>query len=178
MALPLSLACRVSYHLGCMFFFLLCVLREFAPLVSLAMDTQKHRQGKQDEKRCGAVCVMFLSGEELTMTPHTFLQASPLASRVASGPAGDTDRPCNGHKTIWVPAVPVLGVLACKPRNKQRMPFKGACVSLGHVSIIWTDVGLGTCFCKSLAITQLSHMKLPSLAWVLSAKMAALHGWT
>lgn len=35
---------------------------------------------------------MFLSGEELTMTPHTFLQASLLASRVASGPAGDTDR--------------------------------------------------------------------------------------
>lgn len=44
------------------------------------------------------------------------------------------ERSHNGHKIIWVPAVPVLGVLACKPRNKQRMPFKwdlcvpGTCV--------------------------------------------------
>lgn len=134
MALPISLACHVSYHLGCMFFFLLCVLREFAPLIFLAMDTQKHRLGKQDGKRCGAICVMFLSGEELTMTPHAFLQALPFASRVASEPAGDTGRSHSGYKIIWVPAVPVLGVLACKPRNKQRMPFKwdlcvpGTCV--------------------------------------------------
>lgn len=145
MALPILLACHVSYHLGCMFFFLLCVLREFAPLIFLAMDTQKHRQGKQDGKRCGAVCVMFLSGEELTMIPHTFLQsqsfgfksgqqASSFASRVVSGPAGDTDKRDHTMDTrSSVPAVPVLGVLACKPRNKQRMPFKGTCVSLGCV---------------------------------------------
>lgn len=30
--LPVSLTCYVSYHLGCMLLFLLCVLREFAPL--------------------------------------------------------------------------------------------------------------------------------------------------
>lgn len=49
-----------------MCFFLLHVLRELTPLIFLASDTQEYRQGKQDGKRRGAACVMFLSGEELT----------------------------------------------------------------------------------------------------------------
>lgn len=135
MALPISLACHVSYHLGCMFFFLLCVLRELAPLIFLAMDTQKHRQGKEDGKRCGAVCVMFLS---VTSSPWHLTPSSRLCHLLAGWPQSQQvmliERPCDGHKIIWVPAVPILGVLACKPRNKQRMPFKwdlcvpGTCV--------------------------------------------------
>lgn len=90
-------------------------------------------QGRWDKVWSGLCDVLIC--DELTMTPHTFLQALPFASRVASKPAGDADRETrDGHKIIWVPAVPILGVLACKPRNKQRMPFKwdlcvpGTCV--------------------------------------------------
>lgn len=65
MARPISLTC-CFLHLGRMCFFLLHVLRELTPLIFLASDTQEYRQGKQDGKRRGAACVMFLSGEELT----------------------------------------------------------------------------------------------------------------
>lgn len=77
--LLVSLTCYVSYHLGCMLLFLLCVLREFATLIFLAMDTQKHRQGKHAWEQCvGAVCRRSLSGEELTspvVRPHALIQS-------------------------------------------------------------------------------------------------------
>lgn len=70
------------------------------------------------------------------MRPHTLIQSLgvvirgqtlPFASRVASEPAGDTDKESSYHETTlqWIqdqlgPAVPVLGVLACKPRKKKK----------------------------------------------------------
>lgn len=60
-----------SSRLGCMLCFLLRVLREFTPLIFLAMeDAQQHRQGKQDGEqywsshlvlKADGVC-LFLAG--------------------------------------------------------------------------------------------------------------------
>lgn len=61
-------------------------------------------------------------------------QGLPFASRVASGPAGDIDKESSNHETSkWTqdqlgPAVPVLGVLACRLNALQ---LSGGCLSNG-----------------------------------------------
>lgn len=64
-----------SYRLGCMLCFLLRVLREFTPLIFLAMeDAQQHRQGKQD-------------GEQY-WSSHLFLKADGVCPLLAGLPGG------------------------------------------------------------------------------------------
>lgn len=131
------MTCRVSHHLGCMFF-LLCVLREFALLFSwtwIPRSTDRAcRTGTGVEQLVVKSSPRHLTPASSPRCVACGRQALPFASRVASGPAGDTDRDLTMDTRS-------SGHLLCRSWESQPASLEisrgclsnGTCVSLGCV---------------------------------------------